>query len=154
VNLSQSHLGAPTCPPSPKVLWVRECGPTFFFFYCFVLGPTFRFLKEFGGGLMLLLLMFQNCCTINGTILMMMHLNWWSYDFLIISNPENTTSQFPSAISHIHDIGRFFSSLQSKQVKNSYKGVGFSMEVVVGPMLHITASPIFQACSSFASWSA
>jgi len=31
------------------VLQVKEHAPIFFFFYCFVLGPTFGSFKEFGG---------------------------------------------------------------------------------------------------------
>jgi hypothetical protein len=36
-------------PPIPKVLWIKERAPIFFFFYCFALGPPFGSLKEFGG---------------------------------------------------------------------------------------------------------
>jgi hypothetical protein len=44
----------PGCEPKARVvtlemLRVKECAPTFLFFSCFALGPTFGFLKEFGG---------------------------------------------------------------------------------------------------------
>ncbi len=55
-------------------------------------------------------------------------------------------------VSHEHDIGRFFSSLQFKQVDSSYKGVGFSMKVVMAPMLPVATFPILQACFFSASW--
>jgi hypothetical protein len=57
-------------------------------------------------------------------------------------------------VSHGHDIGCFFSSLQSKQVDNSCKGVGFSMEAIAAFMLPVATSPILQACSSSTSWTA
>jgi hypothetical protein len=31
----------------PEVLRTKECAPTLFFFRCFILGPTFGFLKKF-----------------------------------------------------------------------------------------------------------
>jgi hypothetical protein len=55
-------------------------------------------------------------------------------------------------VSHGHDIGCFFSSLQSKQVDNSCKGVEFFMEAIAALMLHVATSPILQACSSSTSW--
>jgi hypothetical protein len=36
-------------PTYPEMLRTRERAPTLFFFHCFILGPTFGFLKKFQG---------------------------------------------------------------------------------------------------------
>jgi hypothetical protein len=74
VSLFQPHLGAPACHPTPKVMRVKECALIPFFFHCFTLGPTFGFLKEFGG---MSILDFSQQCRFSCGVQRYIRLMWW-----------------------------------------------------------------------------
>jgi hypothetical protein len=46
---SNPHLGAPTHPFTPKMLWTMDCTPTYYPFVVFTFGLVVDFIKEFGG---------------------------------------------------------------------------------------------------------